>query len=185
MQNPFRFAIIGSGNISRTYFQAIGKIREASVVALVSRGRARPDFVPEKIEIALTPGEIRTTFDAVILATPNGLHHKGAIDAAHLSKHVFSEKPLDITLTNMERMITACRENNRVSVDLKKIASKGKHKSQKVINSQILLGCDKGSCQKTRSTNGEISRVLKTSMRKIDRVKNVSLLMVFLTMINS
>jgi len=112
MQNPFRFAIIGSGNISRTYLQAVGKIREASVVALVSRGRARPDFVPENIEIALTLGEIRTTFDAVILATPNGLHHKGAVDAAHLGKHVFTEKPLDITMTNMERMITACRENN-------------------------------------------------------------------------
>jgi len=34
-----------------------------------------------------------------------------------------------------------------------------------------LLGCDEGEFQKKRSTNEEISRVLKTSMRKIDRVK--------------
>lgn len=53
----------------------------------------------------------------------------------------------------------------------KEIASKGKHKSQKVLNSLVLLGSDEGPHQDIRSTNEEISRVLKTSMRKIDRVK--------------
>jgi hypothetical protein len=55
--------------------------------------------------------------------------------------------------------------------DLKKITSRGKHKSQKVINALILLGCDTGEFQEKRSTNEEISRVLKIGMRKIDRVK--------------
>jgi len=54
---------------------------------------------------------------------------------------------------------------------LKKITSKGKHKSQKVINALILLGCDTGEFQDKRSTNEEISQVLKIGMRKIDRVK--------------
>jgi hypothetical protein len=40
-----------------------------------------------------------------------------------------------------------------------------------VINSIILLGCDEGEFQDKRSTNKEISQVLKISMRKIDRVK--------------
>ena len=57
--------------------------------------------------------------------------------------------------------------------DLKKIARKGKHKSQKVINTLILLGCDRGEFQEKRSTNEEISRVLKIGMRKIDRVKKL------------
>lgn len=35
----------------------------------------------------------------------------------------------------------------------------------------ILLGCDEGEYQDIRSTNVELCRVLKTSMRKIDRVK--------------
>jgi len=54
---------------------------------------------------------------------------------------------------------------------LKKIVSKGKHKSQKIVNALILLGCDAGDFQEKRSTNEEISRVLKIGMRKIDRVK--------------
>jgi hypothetical protein len=54
---------------------------------------------------------------------------------------------------------------------LSRIATKGKHSSQKVLNALILLGCDEGEYQIKRSTNEELSRVLNISMRKIDRVK--------------
>ncbi|MCP3872451.1 MAG: IS630 family transposase [Desulfobacteraceae bacterium] len=68
-------------------------------------------------------------------------------------------KKFTVTLTKDERK------------NLKQITVKGKHKSQKVINALILLGCDEGEYQEKRSTNEEISRVLKISMRKIDRAK--------------
>ena len=64
-----------------------------------------------------------------------------------------------VTLTHEERDI------------LLSIISKGKHSSQKVLNALILLGCDEGEFQTTRSTNEELTRVLPISMRKIDRVK--------------
>jgi hypothetical protein len=54
---------------------------------------------------------------------------------------------------------------------LTELTSKGRHRSQKVLNALILLACDKGEYQHLRSTNAEISKVLNTSMRKIDRVK--------------
>ena len=54
---------------------------------------------------------------------------------------------------------------------LNSLTSKGKHRSQKVLNALILLACDKGEHQERRSTNAEIARVLGISMRKIDRVK--------------
>ena len=54
---------------------------------------------------------------------------------------------------------------------LNKIVSKGTHKSQKVINALLLLSCDEGDFQEKRSTNKDISRVLRIGMRKIDRVK--------------
>lgn len=54
---------------------------------------------------------------------------------------------------------------------LKAISSKGSHKSQKVINALILMGCDEGEHQEERSTNEGIARILKIGMRKIDRVK--------------
>jgi len=64
-----------------------------------------------------------------------------------------------ITLTEQERE------------ELKKLTSKGKHKSQKIINALILLNCDEGKFQNSSTTNKEIAKILKISMRKIDRVK--------------
>ncbi len=54
---------------------------------------------------------------------------------------------------------------------LTQLTSKGKHRSQKILNALTLLACDEGDYQRKRSKNDEISRILNTSMRKIDRVK--------------
>lgn len=51
------------------------------------------------------------------------------------------------------------------------LTSKGEHKSQKILNALILLGCDEGKFQENRSTNEMIARVLNISPRKIDRLK--------------
>ena len=68
-------------------------------------------------------------------------------------------KKFIVTLTEEERNL------------LTELSSKGKHRSQKILNALILLACDEGKHQLKRSKNEEISRVLNTSMRKIDRVK--------------
>jgi hypothetical protein len=64
-----------------------------------------------------------------------------------------------VTLTNEERQ------------DLSLIVQKGKHRSQKVLNALILLNCDEGEYQSSRSRNEDIAKVLQISMRKIDRIK--------------
>ena len=65
-------------------------------------------------------------------------------------------------------MVTLEKDERR---QLNRLTSKGKHRSQKVLNALILLACDEGAHQERRSTNAEIARVLSISMRKIDRVK--------------
>jgi len=69
----------------------------------------------------------------------------------------------------MKRYIVTLTKEERLS--LTEMTSKGKHRSQKVLNALTLLACDEGEYQNLRSTNAEISKVLNTSMRKIDRVK--------------
>ncbi len=70
---------------------------------------------------------------------------------------------------NMKKYIVTLTKEERN--DLSALTSKGKHRSQKVLNALILLGCDEGDYQENHSINEEISRVLCVSMRKIDRVK--------------
>jgi len=69
----------------------------------------------------------------------------------------------------MKKYIVTLTEDERKMLD--ELTSTGKHKSQKILAALTLLGSDEGEFQKKRSTNEEISRVLNTSMRKIDRVK--------------
>jgi len=69
----------------------------------------------------------------------------------------------------MKKYIITLSEDERKS--LSDLTSKGKQKSQKILNALILLACDEGEHQTERSTNEEIARVLHISMRKIDRVK--------------
>ena len=69
----------------------------------------------------------------------------------------------------MKKYIVTLTKDERET--LGKLTSKGKHRSQKILNTLILLGCDEGEYQIKRSTNEEISRILNISMRKIDRVK--------------
>jgi hypothetical protein len=69
----------------------------------------------------------------------------------------------------MKRYVVTLTEEERES--LGELISKGKHRSQKILNALILLDCDEGEFQTERSTNEEIARVLNISMRKIDRVK--------------
>lgn len=65
-------------------------------------------------------------------------------------------------------VVTLTKEEREV---LGNLVSKGKHSSQKILNALILLDCDTGKHQVSRSTNEDIARVLNISMRKIDRVK--------------
>jgi hypothetical protein len=54
---------------------------------------------------------------------------------------------------------------------LQEIATRGKHRSQKVLNALILLGCDQGPFQERKLTNQQVAEALPVSMKKIDRLK--------------
>ena len=69
----------------------------------------------------------------------------------------------------MKKYIVELTEGERN--ELYMLIGVGKHRSQKVVNGLILLGCDEGEYQSERSLNKEISRVLNVSMKRIDRVK--------------
>ncbi|WP_319241396.1 Gfo/Idh/MocA family oxidoreductase [uncultured Propionivibrio sp.] len=103
-----KYVMIGTGNIANTYLAAIGKLPDSQVVACVSRSGRRPTSAPD-LPCAASLAEISVPFDAVIIGTPNGLHHQAAIEAARLGKHVLTEKPLDIHRATMDAMIDACR----------------------------------------------------------------------------
>jgi predicted dehydrogenase len=110
MNDKIKFVIIGSGNIANTYVTAIRNIEDAEVVGVISRNLNNPASYSNLPSFHSLP-EIDLDFDAVIVCTPNGYHHIGTIEAASLGKHVLCEKPIDISLESIDKMIIACKKN--------------------------------------------------------------------------
>jgi len=52
--------------------------------------------------------------DVVYVVTPNSLHAQHTIAAAKAGKHVFCEKPMEISPERCEQMIAACKQANRM-----------------------------------------------------------------------
>jgi predicted dehydrogenase len=105
-----RYVIVGSGVFSNTWVSVLAAVPGCELVGCVSRSGKRPAKAALDLECRPTLTEIAAPFDAVILTTPNGLHHVGAIEAAQLGKHVLTEKPLDITAAAMDAVISACEQ---------------------------------------------------------------------------
>jgi LDH2 family malate/lactate/ureidoglycolate dehydrogenase/predicted dehydrogenase len=106
-----RLVIIGSGNIANTYIAAIENIENAQTVGVISRSKNKPSKYPQ-ISSWTSLDSVDQPFDAVVICTPNAYHHVAAIEAAKMNKHVLCEKPVDISLAAIDKMITACRTSN-------------------------------------------------------------------------
>lgn len=102
-----RYILIGTGNIGATYVAALAKLPGSELVGCVSRSGRRPAGA---LALPCWPSlaQVSCDYDAVLLATPNGLHCQGALDAAAQGKHVLTEKPLATCTADADAMIDAC-----------------------------------------------------------------------------
>lgn len=111
----YRFGIIGLGTIAHFHAKAIQAMTGGRLVAVASRSRAKAEeFAAEYgIEGHGSYRELveRDDIDIVTICTPSGTHMEPTILAAEHGKHVLCEKPLDVTLLRVDRMIAACRKH--------------------------------------------------------------------------
>jgi len=108
-----RFALVGCGRISKNHIAAIAQHGERA--ELVEVCDTDPAALKAAVEAtgadgygSLTDLLARGRADAVILATPSGLHPWQAIEAAQAGRHVVSEKPMATRWEDGKRMVQAC-----------------------------------------------------------------------------
>ena len=110
----FRIALVGCGRISRNHFDSIRRIDGLQVSAVCDSvpERAREAGEREGVPWFTSYDEMlqRAECDVVTIATPSGLHSAQGIAAAHAHKHVITEKPMSITLTQADDLVKACDE---------------------------------------------------------------------------
>jgi len=112
-----KFGLIGCGRISSKHFESIKQIGEAEIVACADIIESRAKDSAEKYEVKkyyLNYLEMldQEKLDAVIIATPSGLHPEMGIESAKRKLHVVSEKPMATNVEDADKLIEACENNN-------------------------------------------------------------------------
>jgi predicted dehydrogenase len=116
-------ALCGLGSLSEHQIApALLKTQHCRMAGLISGSPEKLERWGEKYEV---PKRSRLTYetmdrladdrdvDIVYVVTPNALHAEHTIKAARAGKHVFCEKPMEISVERCQQMIDACRAAQR------------------------------------------------------------------------
>ena len=114
-KKSYGIGIIGCGMIADFHAKAIEAIPNAHLVNMMDRSRACAMNLAPKYNVEayddLDAFLAHPGLDIVTIATPSGAHLEPVEAAAKAGKHVICEKPLEITLERIDRMIEVCEEN--------------------------------------------------------------------------
>ena len=111
MSTPIGFSIIGTGMIAEVHAQAIAQTPETKLHSVWTRSTERREEFAKRFdckaadsleEIAADPGA-----QAICIATPSGAHAEVAVPLLEAGKAVLCEKPLEVTLEAVDRILAA------------------------------------------------------------------------------
>lgn len=117
MSQPFRWGILGLGNIAGQFATGLKAIPDATLAAVGSRSQEKADTFGEKFGAARRHGSYRALaedpeVDAVYVASPHPMHKDDALLCLNHGKAVLCEKPFTINAREAEEVIAAARKNN-------------------------------------------------------------------------
>jgi predicted dehydrogenase len=112
--STLRWGVLGTGRITRALIAALRASPRNEVVAAASRTGARAEEFAREWALPRAFGGYEAMLDdpgidVVYNALPNHLHAEWTIAAARRGKHVLCEKPLAITVEEVDRMAEAAR----------------------------------------------------------------------------
>lgn len=117
-----RWGILGPGRIAPRIVRAVGGSPRAELVAVASRdaGRAAAFAATHGVPRALGSYDALLAapdVDVVYIALPNHLHAEWTIRALEAGKHVLCEKPLALTVAEVDAIATAADRAGRIAVE--------------------------------------------------------------------
>jgi predicted dehydrogenase len=114
-----RFGFIGLGHWGPNHLRAFSSLPDCTVVAAAdlqeSRRRALAASYPQTVFVRDAQEIIeREDVDAVVISTPTPSHFKLARLALAADKDVLCEKPLTLTVSESQRLVTLARDRKRI-----------------------------------------------------------------------
>lgn len=117
-KSKLRFGILGCGVIGPHHAAAITALSdEAHLVAVADSEPERAQQLAQQYGVpayqSMQDLVARDDIDVLSICTPSGMHAEHAIAAMEAGKHVVVEKPVDITLPAVDKLIAVQRETGR------------------------------------------------------------------------
>lgn len=132
--NKTGIGIIGIGSIAEKHAMAIREIPNAKLIGFYHPNPDKAKAAESKFQVPVFSelGEFlgQSALDVVCICTPSGVHLEPALAAIQAGKHVFIEKPIEVTLARADQLIQAAADNqvklavvfqNRFSPDFQKL----------------------------------------------------------------
>jgi predicted dehydrogenase len=111
MAKQYGFGVIGTGMIGEFHAQAIEGLANGRLVAVCDQiePKVKEFAAKHKCDAYTDFKEMleRDDIDVVTISTPSGAHMEPAVAAAEAGKHAIVEKPVEITLERIDRVLAA------------------------------------------------------------------------------
>jgi xylose dehydrogenase (NAD/NADP) len=120
--SELRWGIIGPGRIAPRIVRALSQSKRGDLVAVASRELERASAFAARFGIHQAFGSYEALLDApqidvVYVALPNHLHAEWTIRALEAGKHVLCEKPLALSVDEVDAIIAASERTGRVAME--------------------------------------------------------------------
>jgi xylose dehydrogenase (NAD/NADP) len=117
-----RWGIIGPGRISTRIVRALASSSRGTLAAVASRDPDRAAAYASRHGVGRSFGSYdellaSSEIDVVYIALPNHLHAQWTIRALEAGKHVLCEKPLALTVEDVDAIQAAARMTGRIAVE--------------------------------------------------------------------
>lgn len=107
----WNFGVIGTGMIADVHAKAIQNLDSGRLAGVCSSDPAKANVFAKKYNCKAftnyTEMLASDEIEIVTIATPSGNHMEPAVEAARQGKHVLCEKPMEISLERIDKMIAA------------------------------------------------------------------------------
>ena len=117
MNKTLKAAIVGFGFIGKQHYEAIRRLPNTEVVAIIDYKQERAQKNQEQYGIKNSYSSLEDCFkneeiDVLHICTPNSLHYPMAKEAIIHGVHIFCEKPLSLTSTESFELVELAKKYN-------------------------------------------------------------------------
>jgi predicted dehydrogenase/SAM-dependent methyltransferase len=124
VSKSIRFAVIGPGRAAARFARGLEAVEDATLNTVWGRNPDRARVYAEKFAVpTITPSLdalLSADFDAVYVATHPDSHAEFCLQALAAGKHVLCEKPVALNLHQLQTILAAARQHDRLFMEAMK-----------------------------------------------------------------